>query len=111
MSTDKAVRPTNVMGKSKRLCELYLLTRIQEGTSASVKIVRFGNVLNSNGSVIPIFQKQIETGGPVTVTHKDATRFFMSISDAVNLVLQVGRANWGKSLMCSIWERPNQLTA
>ena len=112
VSTDKAVRPTNVMGKSKRLCELYLLTRIQEGTSASVKIVRFGNVLNSNGSVIPIFQKQIETGGPVTVTHKDATRFFMSISDAVNLVLQVGRANWGEIINVLDMERPigRQLT-
>ena len=87
ISTDKAVYPTNAMGQSKRLCEFYLLSEYQKNKDNQIKIVRFGNVLNSNGSVIPIFKKQIEKGGPVTVTDREATRYFMSISDAVRLVL------------------------
>lgn len=83
ISTDKAVHPSNVMGMTKRICELILL----KVDNPKLKVVRFGNVLNSNGSVIPIFKKQIEEGGPVTITHRDAERFFMSISDAVELVL------------------------
>lgn len=85
ISTDKAVEPCNHMGYSKRICEMLYFTKTNQ--DLYYKIVRFGNVLNSKGSVIPIFQKQIRQGGPVTVTDPRATRFFMSISDAVHLVL------------------------
>lgn len=87
VSTDKAVNPTNVMGKSKRLCEmLALATANFEKTLDHTSIVRFGNVLNSSGSVLPIFRSQISEGGPVTVTDRGAERFFMSISEATSLV-------------------------
>ena len=96
ISTDKAVNPTNVMGASKRICELYLASKVNDKKNkTNLIITRFGNVLGSNGSVVPIFEQQIENGGPITITHPEIVRYFMTIPEASQLVLEAGSMGKG----------------
>ena len=96
ISSDKAVNPTNVMGASKRICELYLASKVKDKKNkTNLIITRFGNVLGSNGSVVPIFEQQIENGGPITITHPDIVRYFMTIPEASQLVLEAGSMGKG----------------
>ena len=97
ISTDKAVRPTNIMGATKRFAEL-ILQSLSENSKTKMTMVRFGNVIGSSGSAIPLFQKQIKEGGPVTVTHPEVIRYFMSIPEAAELVIQAGAMGEGSDV-------------
>ena len=102
ISTDKAVRPTNIMGASKRIAELVAQAMNASHKDTKISMVRFGNVINSSGSVIPLFKSQIRSGGPITLTHKDVTRFFMTIPEASNLVIQAGEYAEGGSILLNM---------
>jgi len=110
VSTDKAVRPANVMGASKRLAELVCKAFSQNQSGTKFAVVRFGNVLDSSGSVAPLFRDQIERGGPVTVTHNEATRYFMTLSEAAQLVIQAGALTKGGDVFVLGMGEPVRIT-
>ena len=105
ISSDKAVRPTNIMGASKRLAELCMqcIHKHNRNIVTNFSIVRFGNVLESSGSVIPKFKKQIKEGGPVTLTHEEVTRYFMTVTEAAQLVIQAGAMGKILKYLFLIW--------
>jgi len=98
ISTDKAVNPTNVMGASKRIAEIYVQSFGEKYDKCKFITTRFGNVLGSNGSIVPILKKQIDEGGPITITHPEITRYFMTISEACELVLHAGAMSNGSEI-------------